>query len=302
MKKVIILLAIVTLALMPAFAQDSVGYTTGHGNGGNGGGNGNGGNGGNGNGGNGGNGNGGNGGNGGGDQNQCGPHYDILGGSPFSFNGTVVNTGVTENALVVSTTEGELTVVGLGPLRYWESLGLTKPAVGDSVGGNGYTVDYNGIERNVLTDITVNAIMVQLRGEDGLPLWRNMGHNWHWGGPGNGGCENCYQQILEGTPFTYEGEVLEDCTGAFGFRGDGLVIATSEGNIDVRGLGPVRYWNSLEISRPVVGDVVTVNGYMVDFTGTVVNVLMSITLGDGTVVQLRDTETGAPLWRGGSQY
>ncbi len=45
-----------------------------------------------------------------------------------------------------------------------------------------------------------------------------------------GGClQTAPLQILEGTPFNYEGEVLEDCTGAFGFRGDGLVIATSEG-------------------------------------------------------------------------
>jgi hypothetical protein len=36
----------------------------------------------------------------------------------------------------------------------------------------------------------------------------------------------------------------------------------------------------------------------VDFNDTTINVLMSIVLGDGTTVQLRDPETGAPLWRG----
>lgn len=291
-KKLMILLAIVTLVLLPAFAQDSVVYTNGHGNGGNG----NGGNGGNGNG----NGNGGDGGNGNGDQNGNGPIHNILDGTPFTFSGTVINCGVSENGLVVSTSEGELTVFGLGPIRYWESLGVPKPVVGDTVSGNGYTVDYDGVLRNVLTDITVNSITVQLRDAEGLPLWKNMGHGWYWGGPGNGGCENCYTQILAGTPFTYNGEVINDCTGTTGFRGDGLVISTTDGNIEVRGLGPVYYWQSLDVSRPVEGDVVTVTGYTVDYNGLPVNVLMAITLNDGTIVQLRDPETGAPLWRGGS--
>ncbi|MCP4486105.1 MAG: hypothetical protein GY820_02120, partial [Gammaproteobacteria bacterium] len=41
---------------------------------------------------------------------------------------------------------------------------------------------------------------------------------------------------------------------------------------------------------------VTVNGFAVDFDGTVVNIAMSVTV-DGVTIQLRDPETGAPLWR-----
>ena len=107
-----------------------------------------------------------------------------------------------------------------------------------------------------------------------------------------------YYHILDGTPFTYEGEVISSCVTGLGIRGDGLVIATTEGNIEVHGLGPVRYWEYLELSKPAVGDTVTVNGFTVDFNDTTVHVLMSIVLGDGTTVQLRDPETGAPLWRG----
>jgi hypothetical protein len=294
-KKWMIFLAIVTLTLLPALAQDSTGYTNGHGNGGYGNGDcGSGGNGGNG------NGNGNGGGNGNGDHNGNGPIHNILDGTPFTFSGTVINCGVSGSGLVVATSEGELTVIGLGPIHYWDSLGVPRPVVGDSVSGNGYTVDYDGVLQNVLTDITVNGITVQLRDAEGLPLWQHMGHGWYWGGPGNGGCEDCYMQILAGAPFTYSGEVLDDCAGSTGFRGDGLVISTTDGNIEVRGLGPLYYWQSLDVSRPVVGDVVTVTGYTVDYSGIPVNVLMSITLSDGTTIQLRDPETGAPLWRGGS--
>ena len=206
---------------------------------------------------------------------------------------------MTGNGLLVSTENGNLAVTGLGPFHYWDSLGVAKPVVGDLVSGNGYTVDYNGIIKNVLTDITVNGTTVELRDANGWPLWRGSGSGGHGGNPGHGGgFREDYHNILNGTPFTYEGEVISNCVTGLGIQGDGLLIATTEGNIEVHGLGPVRYWESLGLSKPVVGDTVTANGFIVDFNSTTVNVLMSIVLGDGTTVQLRDPETGAPLWRG----
>jgi hypothetical protein len=268
-KKWMILFAIVMLALMPLTAQDSTGsamWRNGNGNNGNGNGTGN------------------------------GP-INIYDGTPFSFSGIVVSYGNSGNALVVATDAGELTVIGLGPRRYWKKLGIAKPVEGDSVSGNGYTVDYNGNVLNVLTDITVNGVTVQLRDEEGRPAWKRIGNRGNWGGngPGNGN----YEAILNGTPFSYTGEVIDDIAGPHGFRGSGLVIATSDGNVEVGGLGPNWYWDRLEISKPVVGDTVTADGYKVDINGTVVNILISIILGDGTTVQLRDPETGAPLWHGG---
>jgi hypothetical protein len=153
--------------------------------------------------------------------------------------------------------------------------------------------------KNVLTDITVNGITVELRDSDGRPLWFGAGYGGN--GEGNrygGGFGGPYYDILNGTPFTYQGEVIGSCTLGQGIRGSGLVIATTGGNIEVHGLGPFRFWETLGVDRPVVGDVITTDGYTVDFNGTFVNVLMSVTPGDGTIVQLRDPETGAPLWRG----
>jgi hypothetical protein len=277
-KKMMMLLVIMALVLIPVVAQDTAngnGYGSGNGQNGNGNGSGN------------------------GNENGNGtPIHNLYDGTPFSFSGTVISCEMTGNGLLVSTENGNLAVTGLGPFHYWDSLGVAKPVVGDMVSGNGYTVDYNGIVRNVLTDITVNGITVELRDANGWPLWRGSGAG-NGGNPGQGGgYMGLYYHILNGTPFTYEGEVISTCVTGLGIRGDGLVIATTEGNIEVHGLGPVHYWEHLELSKPAVGDTVTVSGFTVDFNGTTVNVLISIVLGDGTSVQLRDPETGAPLWRG----
>ncbi len=264
-KKWIIMLTVMAILVLPVMAQNN--------NGGNG---------------NGGSGNGGNGNNG---TNV----YDILAGTPFSFSGTVSMTGIAGDGLII---DGSLTVTGLGPIRYWDSLNVEKPVVGDMVSGNGYTVDYDGIVQNVLTDITVNGSTVELRDTEGLPLWRGSGgsgtgeNNWSGGGWGS------YISILEGTPFNISGDIIS--TGPMdqsGFSGDGLVIATVSGNITVTGLGSFYYWESLGAVKPVVGETVNAEGYSVIYDTLTVNVLMSITLSDGVIIQLRDPETGAPLWR-----
>jgi hypothetical protein len=225
----------------------------------------------------------------------CNPNYNILDGTPFSFSGTVVTAGTYGNEMVVSTSNGNLSVSGLGPNWYWYNQEITKPVVGDTVSGNGYAVDYNGVARNVLTDITVNGTQILLRDSEGLPLWR--GQRGGWGGPGGGGFGGDYSAILNGTPFNYEGEVLNAYTFERGVHGNGLVIATGSGNVTLNGLGPNFYWQQLNVVKPVVGDTIQANGYTVDYNGNLVNILMSIVLQDGTTVQLRDTETGAPLWR-----
>ncbi len=272
-KKWIIMLAVITLLVLPVLAQNNGG---GNGNGGSGNG-----------------GNGGNGGSGNGGTNL----YSIIDGTPFSFSGTVIECGVVGGDLVVSTTNGNLTITGIGPINYWDSLSVEKPVVGDTVSGNGYTVDYDGVIGNVLTDIIVNGAMVELRDADGRPLWRGISGNGTGEGNWSGGGYGSYTGILEGTSFSLEGDIIS--TGPMdqsGFSGDGLVIATASGNVTVTGLGSFTYWENLGLVKPVVGDTVSVEGYAVVYDTNTVNVLMSITI-DGIKVQLRDPETGAPLWR-----
>ena len=112
------------------------------------------------------------------------------------------------------------------------------------------------------------------------------------GGGGNGGGTGPIHDILSGTPFTYTGDVVSIVLGG------GIVIAPTDGNITIYGIGPVRYWVSLDVDRPVVGDTIIVSGFEVDYNGEFRNIAMEITVGDDTV-QLRDPETGVPLWRGG---
>jgi hypothetical protein len=124
----------------------------------------------------------------------------------------------------------------------------------------------------------------------------NKGGQKHNGGQDNSTCTRANnagisQYILGGTPFVYEGTVVSIGSGL------GMVIATAEGNVIVYGIGPVHYWDTLEVDRPSVGDVITASGYTVDYSGVERNVAMSLTI-DGTEVQLRDPETAKPLWAG----
>ncbi|MCP4219853.1 MAG: hypothetical protein GY765_34795 [bacterium] len=235
----------------------------------------------------------GNGGNGNGGGGQC---YNITEGTPFAFDGTVISVGTRYSQVVASTSTGNLTVTGLGSNRYWDSLDMTKPVVGDSISGKGYAVSYNDVVRNILTDITVNGTLVPLRDENGKPLWRgrNGGGRGHGGGGGNVG-PRC--NLLEGTPFNHQGDVIDSYVRAHGIHGNGLVIATASGNVSVSGMGPNYFWEKNGVTKPVVGDTITTTGYAVETNGNTVNVTMSVVLESGVTLQLRDTETGTPLWR-----
>jgi hypothetical protein len=67
------------------------------------------------------------------------------------------------------------------------------------------------------------------------------------------------------------------------------------------GLGPIRYWDSLSIERPVVGDTVAIEAKTVTLNDAAVNIIVSLAYEDGSSIQLRDTETGCPLWSGFSR-
>ena len=83
---------------------------------------------------------------------------------------------------------------------------------------------------------------------------------------------------------------------------DGMTITKSDCSEDcdvtVYGLGSMAYWDSLGIARPVFGDQVTVEVRKVSLTAdTYRYILMSLEYADGTSIDLRDPETGCPLWR-----
>ena len=126
-----------------------------------------------------------------------------------------------------------------------------------------------------------------------LVFFLSMGMAFAGNGSGAGDGAGPIHDIYAGTPFEYTGDVVE-CLG------DGMLISTADGNTTIYGIGPVRYWDSLDVIRPVAGDTVTVAGYAVDYNGDLRNIAVTITIGD-VVVSLRDPDTGAPLWRQGGQ-
>jgi hypothetical protein len=105
-------------------------------------------------------------------------------------------------------------------------------------------------------------------------------------GPGNG--TGPIHDII--STFTYSGGVVSLV------RGQGLVVATDTGEVAIYGIGPYRYWREKGIDRPVVGDEITVEGYVVSFNGVERNIASAITTADGEI-ELRDAD-GKPLWKG----
>ena len=126
----------------------------------------------------------------------------------------------------------------------------------------------------------------------GLGLARGPGGG---GGGGGDGTGIPIHDIFSGTPFDYSGDVIE-VTGVAG--GGGIIIDIGGDDITIYGIGSVRYWDSLGVGRPVVGETIDVSGYNVEYSeGVFRNIAVTITVG-GVEVPLRDLETGAPLWRG----
>lgn len=101
--------------------------------------------------------------------------------------------------------------------------------------------------------------------------------------------------VLAGEPFSYSGTVS-----AVGYlNGGGLTLAIDSGSVTLYGLGPWWYWEQQGVNWPQVGDTLSVTGYTVDLNGVATSILMTVTTMDGKTIQLRDTETGCPLWSGG---
>ena len=164
-------------------------------------------------------------------------------------------------------------------------------------GGGGYNfVDEDG---DGICDNYNNGGCPGYSDEDGDGVCDNRGGGRNFPGDGDRGNRRGmpFITISDGEPFTCTGEVT-----SVGYFGSGTVIATEDGaEITLYGLGPIWFWDSQGISRPEVGDVIEVSGYSVDYNDMQRNVVTSITMG-GEIIELRDPETGAPLWRGTNRW
>ena len=111
-------------------------------------------------------------------------------------------------------------------------------------------------------------------------------------GPGNG--TGPVMNIYDGTPVTISGIVTN-----LGTRGQGMSIDTGTEVVTIYGIGPVRYWEKLNVARPQIGESVEVQGYKVTFSDGSSKIIATTIKIDGSEIQLRAPDTGAPLWRGG---
>ncbi len=82
-----------------------------------------------------------------------------------------------------------------------------------------------------------------------------------------------------------------------GVAGSGLIVDEGNGVITtVYGMGPLSYWESLEVAKPTVGESVAIDALEVTFSdGSTRLIAVSLTI-DDTFITLR-TDDG-PSWRG----
>lgn len=206
---------------------------------------------------------------------------NIVDGTPFSYTG-VVTALVNCDSIEMKTDDATVTISGLGPASYWEGLSAKYPQVGDTITVSGYTVDMKDKQINVPMVVTVGEQEISLRDpETAKPLWDKPA------GP---------EPITSGTPFSYSGTVVSVTLSEKGVnRCNNIAIATDNGNVTLSGLGPEKYWETLGIALPVVGDTIEATGYTVDRNGTQVNMLATITV-NGNKVELLDAN-GKPIFK-----
>ncbi len=213
---------------------------------------------------------------------------DILSGEAVTITGTITEITAMPgpDEIKINTGSEVISVYGAGPAEYWTELGFTRPVTGDAVTVDGYKVTLSdGSQKIFSAAITIGGNKVQLIDTTtGKPLFQPKG-----GGPGHGHID-----ILSGTAVTITGTVNE--IAAITHGPDEMKINTGSEVVSVYGIGPAEYWTAQGLTRPVIGDVLTVDGYNVTLPDSSQKIFSAkITIG-GIQIQLVDAATGRPLW------
>ena len=85
-------------------------------------------------------------------------------------------SGQIGQGMTLDTSNGDITVYGLGPIWYWNNNNVTRPVVGDTVTATVYKLDINGKLYYVLKSITLaDGKTLNLRDDStNFPLWRGQ--------------------------------------------------------------------------------------------------------------------------------
>ena len=112
--------------------------------------------------------------------------------------GVVSGAGVSGSGLTVDEGAGVFTTIyGMGSVRFWDSLGVAKPTIGETVSIDAVEVIFSdGSTRLIAVSLTVDDTFVTLRTEDG-PAWRGI--NKQGGGGAGGSGSSGGTGICDGT-------------------------------------------------------------------------------------------------------
>jgi hypothetical protein len=100
----------------------------------------------------------------------------IVNGEKIIISGTVYEAPYAGQGLTIDTGQELITVYGLGPQWYWDLSGVDKPDVGETVEIEAVKVTFSdGTEKIIAISVTIGEDVVQLRDENGRPLWRCKG-------------------------------------------------------------------------------------------------------------------------------
>lgn len=104
-----------------------------------------------------------------------GPIHDFSIATCNAVTGTVATFGTGGSGYTIDTADGMLTVYGIGPIHYWNALGLVPPGVGESVTADVCWLTFSdGTEKAIATAMTLSdGSYIELRDPaTGQPLWR----------------------------------------------------------------------------------------------------------------------------------
>jgi hypothetical protein len=99
-------------------------------------------------------------------------------GEVMTITGDVYECDATGSGIQIDTSDGIVTVYGKGPVWYWEQQGVEFPEVGEWVSIEAYEITFSdGTTKLVAMSIDIGDEGIELRDEDGTPLWRQHGKN-----------------------------------------------------------------------------------------------------------------------------
>ncbi len=109
---------------------------------------------------------------------------------PVTIYGVVKNISAGSPGMVIDNGSEDITVYGVGPVWYWRSIGVARPAAGKDIKVYGYKIILkNGNTRLVAEAIDLDGQKIRLRdARTGMPLWRRHYRNkrgygrrcWRW--------------------------------------------------------------------------------------------------------------------------